>query len=212
MDYHQLLSGFSNQPITHQMLVSLLKDYKRPNDKINALKAEGVIETIKKGLYVAGPKLIASGPESSLLANHIFGPSYVSMETALSYYGLIPERVYEVSSMTTKATKEFKTPAGVFSYTHLQLPYYAFGLKSVKVAENQIAIIASPEKALCDKIVSTSGLLIRSVVQASAYLIEDLRIDESDLKGLNTALITSWLDDAPKKESLMMLVKTIQNL
>jgi predicted transcriptional regulator of viral defense system len=82
-----------------------LKDYKRPNDKINTLKSEGLLESIKKGLYIAGPKIASAKPENSLLANHILGPSYVSVDTALSYYGLIPERVHEIASMTTKASR-----------------------------------------------------------------------------------------------------------
>jgi len=212
MDFNQLLANFSGQPITHQLLISMLKDYKRPNDKIKALKSEGVIESIKKGLYIAGPKISVSRPESGLLANHIFGPSYVSMESALSYYGLIPERVYEIASMTTKASKVFSTPVGIFTYTHLPLPYYAFGLNMVRLSENQRAIIASPEKALCDKIIGTAGILLRSTAQASAYLIENLRMDEIALKGMNTKAMNTWLGAAPKKESLTMMIKMIQNL
>lgn len=212
MDFSQILGDFSGQPLTHQLLMSLLKDYKRPNDKIKALKTAGVIESVKKGLYMAGPKISSSRPENGLLANHIFGPSYVSMETALSYYGLIPERVYETTSMTTKVSKEFRTPAGVFTYTHLPLPYYAFGLNMVKLSEQQRAMIASPEKALCDKMINTAGLILRSRIQASAYLGEDLRMERGDLKELDTAMMRTWLEDAPKKESLMMMIKTIQNL
>lgn len=212
MDLNQMIQKYSSQPLTHQLLMSFLKDYKRPNDKLKALKAEGVIESIKKGLYIAGPKISSTKPENALLANQIYGPSYVSVETALSFYGLIPERVYEIASMTTKATKEFNTPAGVFTYTHLPLPYYAFGLNMVKLSTDQRAIVASPEKALCDKIVSTSGILLRSTTQAAAYLLEDLRMDESALKGLDIEKITSWLPDAPKKDSLEMLIRTIRNL
>jgi hypothetical protein len=212
MDINQLIRDYSSQPLSHQLMMYLLKDYKRPNDKIKALRAEGVIESVKKGLYIAGPSIKASKPESSLLANQIYGPSYVSVETALSFYGLIPERVYEIASMTTKATKEFNTPAGTFTYTHLPLPYYAFGLNMVKLSTDQRAIVASPEKALCDKIVSTSGILLRSTTQAAAYLLEDLRMDESALKGLDIEKITNWLPDAPKKDSLEMLIRTIRNL
>lgn len=136
----------------------------------------------------------------------------MSLETALSYHGLISERVYETASMTTKTSKEFNTPAGLFTYTHLPLPYYAFGLNLVKLSSGQCAIIASPEKALCDKIVSTSGVLLRSTTQAKAYFLEDLRIEESSLKKLDLKNIVSWLTDAPKKESLQTLIKTIENL
>lgn len=212
MEIDQSIREYSTQPITHQLLMSLLKDYKRPNDKIKTLKSEGIIQPIKKGLYVAGPKINGSKPENSLLANHIYGPSYVSVDTALAYYGLIPERVYEISSMTTKPSKAFNTSQGIFTYTRLPLPYYAFGLNMVNLSSDQRAIIASPEKALCDKIVSTPGIILRSTVQASFYLLEDLRMEESSLKGFDLELINSWLTDAPKKESLEMVVKMIQNL
>lgn len=212
MEIRDYIEGYAAQPITHQLLTAILKDYKRPNDKINALKDEGFLQPLKKGLYVAGVKIKGLKPENRLLANHIYGPSYVSMDTALAYYGLIPERVYEIASMTTKQSKSFHTPVGVFSYTHLPLPYYAFGLDMVKLSEDQRAIIASPEKALCDKIIATPGILLRSTVHTTTYLLEDLRMDESALQSLDTALISTWLSDAPKKESLQLLIKTIENL
>ncbi len=69
MDINQTIANYSNQPITHQLLKSWLKGYKRPNDKINALKSEGVLESIKKGFYIAGPKARSGRPENALLAN-----------------------------------------------------------------------------------------------------------------------------------------------
>jgi len=212
MDIRNYIEDYATQPITHQLLTSILKNYKSPNDKINSLKVDGLLQSIKKGLYVAGPKIRSSKPENRLLANHIYGPSYVSMETALAYYGLIPERVYEMASMTTKLSKSFHTPVGTFTYTHLPLPYYAFGINMIKLSETQRAIIASPEKALCDKIIATSGIQLRSTVQATAYLLEDLRLDESALKSLELPVIRTWLDDAPKKDSLQILIKTLELL
>jgi len=212
MEISDYITDYATQPITHQLLTSILKNYKRPNDKIRALRADGLLQSLKKGLYVAGPNIRSSKPENRLLANHIYGPSYVSMDTALAYYGLIPERVYEIASMTTKPSKTFHTPVGTFSYTHLPLPYYAFGLNMIRLSDTQCAIIASPEKALCDKIIGTSGILLRSTVQARDYLVDDLRMDETALQSLNLAAIRTWLDDAPKKDSLQLLLKTIEAL
>jgi len=212
VDINQTIAKHSKQPITHQLLKSWLKDYRRPNDKINALKSEGVLASVKKGFYIAGPKTRAGRPENALLANHLLGPSYVSMDTALSFYEVLPERVYAVTSMTTKASREFKTPIGSFVYVHLPLPYYAFGLTMINLSNEQSAIMASPEKALCDKIVSTSGLIIRSASNASSYLIDDLRMDEDALKRFNTQMMKDWLSDAPKKESLQMVIKMISSL
>lgn len=212
MDIKQVIASYSEQPLTHQLLVSLLKDYKRPNDKIKALKTDGIIEPVKRGLYISGKAVNSGRPENGLLANHILGPSYVSMDSALSYYGLIPEKVFVTTSMTTKASREFDTSAGLFTYTYLPLPYYAFGLNTVKFSENQMALMASPEKALCDKIVTTPGIILRSVSSAVYYLLDDLRMDESDLKKLDTDLMLNWLEATPKKDSIAMVIKMIDKL
>jgi hypothetical protein len=213
MDYRPALTRLSNQPLSHQLLVSLLKDYERPNDKIYQLAKQGVIQSIKKGLYVVGPALnIDKRPEPFLLANHILGPSYVSVETVLSYHGLIPERVYEIASMTIQAPRKFNTPLGTFTYMRLPLPYYAFGIRSEKLADDQYAMVASPEKALCDKIITTSGLLLRSRKSAKEFLLENMRMDEDGLKQLNVKEMTTWIKGSLKEESLSMVVNVIQEL
>jgi hypothetical protein len=212
MNIAQQISGYSAQPLTHQLLMWLLKDYKRPNDKVHSLLNSGVLSSLKKGLYIAGPALAVTKPEPFMLANHILGPSYISMDAALSYYGLIPERVFEITSMTTKASRMFKTPAGIFSYTHLSLPYYSFGIRQEKLADEQYVMIASPEKALFDKVLTTSGIIFRSPVNVLDYLVDDLRIDEDSLKELDTVTMTSWLPDAPKKETFKMIIKAINSL
>jgi hypothetical protein len=212
MDLMETIRSYSTQPLTHQLMLSLLKEYTRPNDKLHALLSEGILNSIKKGLYIAGPALKTNRPEPFLLANHILGPSYVSVDSALSYYGLIPERVFEVASMTTKSSRMFNTPMGIFSFTHLPLPYYAFGVRQVRLANEQYAMVASPEKALFDKIVTTSGIVLRSQKNAMSYLVDDLRIDEESLKALDTGIMSAWLPECPKKESLSMAIKMIQRL
>ena len=212
MDFGRLLFTFEGQPITHQILSSLLSQYKRPNDKIKALKDKGIIKSVKRGIYIPGENANMRAPENSLIGNHIYGPSYISMETALSHYGLIPERVYAITSMTTKPAKEFKTSVGLYSYSYLPLPYYAFGIKNVVLDKKQQVLMASPEKALTDKIVNTPGVIIRSITSAQDYVFENLRMEESNLKDFNTTEIRSWLSDAPKKESLEILIKMIEKL
>lgn len=212
MELNQAIKSYSSQPLTHQLLMSLLKDYKRPNDKVHTLLDSGILESIKKGLYIAGPALTSKRPEPFLLANHIFGPSYISSDSALSYYGLIPERVYETSSMTSKPSRSYKTSMGRFTYTKIPLPYYSFGLTQEGLSESEFVMMASPEKALFDKVVTTRGLVLRSQVNVISYLIDDLRIDEDSLKDLDTDYMSVWLPDSPKKDSLSMLVKTIKRL
>ncbi|HZY81930.1 MAG TPA: hypothetical protein VFE50_20545 [Cyclobacteriaceae bacterium] len=213
MTFSERLLPFSSQPLPHQLLLSILKGYSRPNDKIHQFITQGVLEPVRKGLYIVGPALNPNRrPEPFLLANYILGPSYVSVETALSYHGLIPERVYEIASMTTKAPRKFRTPQGNFTYTRLGLPYYAFGIRTTKLAEDQYAIVASPEKALCDKIVTTSGLLFRSKKAAREFLLENMRIDEEMLKRLNTKEMSTWIQKSQKGESLSMIISAIDEL
>lgn len=212
MDLYQAIRSYASQPLTHQVVVSLLKGYKRPNDKVHALLREGVLESVKKGLYIAGPAIKTVKPEPFLLANHILGPSYVSLDTALSYHGWIPERVYEVASMTTKASRKFTTPMGVFTYTHLSLPYYAFGIRQIQLADEQYAMMATPEKALFDKVITNRGLILRSRTQVLNYLLEDLRINEDRLRECDLQNMSQWVQDASKAESLSILVKTLKDL
>ena len=212
MDIKQALENYAETPITRQIALSILKDYKRPNDKINELVKSGILTALKRGFYIPGPKSKILGPELFLIANHLWGPSYISMESALSYWGYIPEKVYEISSITLKATKVFNPNIGRFSFAHVGLPYYSFGQKTAQLTPKQSIIIGSPEKALCDKIITTSGILLRSTNQVIDFLIEDMRIDEEKLKELNLSEIASWIPDAPKKNSLEMLIKTLYNL
>ncbi len=199
-------------PLPHQVIYSLLRAYKRPNDKIHSLLHQQVLTSVKKGLYIAGPAITSTLPEPFLLANCILGPSYVSLDTALSFHGWIPEQVFEIASMTTKSSRKFDTTAGFYTYTHLPLPYYAFGIQQAQLAEERFALVAAPEKALFDKVIATAGLTIRSKTQATDYLLENLRIDEEKLQSANTAAMQSWLDDASKRESLAFIIKAIEAL
>ena len=212
MDVVTAINRYKGVPISRHMILDLLGKYRRPNDKISELVKAGVLTTLKKGLYALAPQPGVTQSEPFLVANHLWGPSYISMESALSYWGLIPERVYEVSSMTSKNSKIYQNDMGRFSYTHIGLPYYAFGIKRVDINTDQAVMLATPEKALCDKIVSTRGVLLRSVSQTLAFLSEDLRIDEDQLADLNLDEIESWLAYAPKRESISMLLKTLRAL
>jgi hypothetical protein len=193
-------------------LLYLLKDYKRPYDKINELVKQGVLVLIKRAIYIPGPNLHIPGPEPFQLANHILGPSYVSMETALSYWGFIPERVFEISSATTKKSKVYKTKSGRFSYIHTPLPYYCYGIKQVILSTKQTVLMASAEKALCDKIIHTPGLILRSTKQVKDFLLEDMRIENQLLHTLHITTIKQWVNHAPKKSSIKILIKTLMEL
>ena len=189
-----------------------LATYSRPNDKISEMIKSGELISLRRGLYVPGPEFDLPIPNGFVIANHLRGPSYISLESALSYWDLIPERVHEISSVSTKTSKIYQTSLGRFSFQHLATPYYSFGIRSIRLTEFQTAMIASPEKALCDKIVLTAGVQLRSISQTMDFLLEDLRIDEEQLQAFDVQAIQSWVEDAPKRNSLQQLVNTLQQL
>ncbi|TKT90416.1 hypothetical protein [Dyadobacter frigoris] len=80
------------------------------------------------------------------------------------------------------------------------------------MGDRQFALMATPEKAVCDKIVATPGVILRSKISAAGYLLEDLRMDESQLKQLDISMMESWLADCPKKDSLATMIKMIKEL
>lgn len=212
MYFRSMIKEYAEIPISRHLILTLLRDYQSPNDKISELLKSKELISLRRGLYIVGPNVDLPQPEPFLIANHLRGPSYVSLESALSYWNMIPERVFEISSVTTKTSKKYRTPVGRFSYQQLKTPYYSYGIKNIKYSEKQTTLIASREKALCDKIVLTPKINLRSIKQTQEFLIEDLRMDTEMLKTLKTNAIKNWVKDAPKKASLKMLIKTLEKL
>lgn len=212
MLFRNKVKEYAMAPIVHHILEDMLVEYGRPNDKISELVKNNELISVRRGLYVPGPETDLPVPNAFLIANHLRGPSYVSLESALYYWQMIPERVHEISSVTLKTSKIYNNDIGRFSFLHLAAPYYSFGIKSIQLAPNQTALVSSPEKALCDKIILTSGVLLRSITQTHDFLIDDMRMDEEVLRSLNIATIHSWIEDAPKQNSLKMLIKTLERL
>ena len=105
--------------LDYSALMSHLQNYKAPDRKLTTLLRSSALIRVKKGLYVLGDEYRQMPVSRELLANLIFGPSYISQEYALQYYGLIPERVETITSMTNKRKKEFDTPFGRFTYTYI---------------------------------------------------------------------------------------------
>ncbi len=212
MGIRRKISEYTHAPIPHHIVMEALVEYRRPNDKISELLKSGILLSLKKGVYIPGPESNLATPDLFVIANNLRGPSYISLETVLSYWGLIPERVHEISSVTLKRTNVYDTPIGRFSYRTIPSPYYSFGLEQTMISPDQVAMIASREKAICDKIILTSGVNLRSVAQTINFLVEDLRIDRYLLEELDYEVISTWIEDAPKKSSLSMLVKTLREL
>ena len=165
---------------SHEMIYSLLeKSISNVNEKISNLVRNKELIRLKKGFYTFS-KLYQTKPINLIsVANTLYSPSYVSFDYALSYYGMIPERVSEVTSATSKNEKLFDTPIGRFSYKKVSLQAYSLGIDWIYDDIEGGRFIATAEKALCDKIKYDRG--IGTLTQASMieYLKYDLRIDIS---------------------------------
>jgi len=175
----------SREEFDYQTLLDVLKDYSRPRDKITDLIRKGVIIRVKKGLYVRGDRYRTRPYSKELLANLVYGPSYISFEYALQYYGMIPERVEALTSVTTGRSRRFMTPVGLFIYRNNPISAFQMGMTRIEYDETTAFLMATPEKALCDKIRNDQNAGLRSLKDMRHYLIEGLRIDESSLADLN---------------------------
>ena len=165
----------------------------------------GLLLPIKKGLYAVSPEITGKPLSLTLVANLLYGPSYVSMDYALYHYGIIPERVVEVTSMTTRRGKKYDMAVGRFSYTHSPPEFYAIGIDRVENPDKTGFLMASPEKALCDKLVFTRNLNIKSKEAIAKLVFDDLRIEEDSLARFDIKVIEACIDADIKSDMLQAL-------
>ena len=182
--------------LDYQFVMDCLKAYKSPRAKLTRLLKSGALIRVRKGLYLLGARFQRGPYCLELLANMIYGPSYVSLEKALQIYGLIPEHVEMMTSVTFKPKTEFKTPVGNFSYTHCHFKSYPIGITTRSYSQYENPLIATPEKALTDMLTLRRGK-VTSVQQMGEILVEDLRIEEDDLRQLDLKLIRKIHETAP---------------
>ena len=175
-----------------QTLINLLSGYRKPRESILRMIKNGELIRLKNGFYLIADK-ISQGRDTIIpyeqVANLLYGPSYVSLEWALSFYGMIPERVHVVTSMTLGRNKEYHTPMGDFFYYKLSQDRYTVGIMQ-KESSSSIGsfLMATPEKALADLVHRTCKGLDRE--QLVIELIESKRIDRNVLKELDKSLLS----------------------
>lgn len=206
-----IIDEFGLIPLNYDSLSSFLGNYKSIKDKIVSLEKKGDIIRVKKGLYVINPLLLSNPLSKELIANHLYDQSYISFETALSYYGLIPERVYTMKSASIKRSKSFSNSIGNFQYIQIDQNYFSIGVRSEIVNNNYAFLIACPEKALCDLIVYSKALRLQSLKSMKEYLFEDLRIDSYEFKKLKSELIKECMEKTSKKRNELELLYKILN-
>jgi predicted transcriptional regulator of viral defense system len=146
------------------------------------LKKKEIIR-IKKGLYVLGAPYSESLFYKETLSNLIYGPSYISLEYAMSFYGMIPEKIQTVTAVTNKRNKVFDTPAGRFSYRYIHPSLYSEEIDLIKLDETHNVLIASKEKAVADMLYFADKF--QTTEELKDYLSDSLRIEQSEVKKLS---------------------------
>jgi hypothetical protein len=190
MNILKLKKALKTTIFTHEEIANILKnEVSNVNAKISYMTKQGILIRLKKGLYTFGGLYQDSSVDTIAIANRLYAPSYVSFDYALSYYGLIPERVYEVTSATLYAKKVFETPFGRFAYRPIPMGAYALGVDWLYDEQDGGKFIATPEKALCDKIRGDRGVGRLGHEKMIDYLLYDLRIEQEALLELDVILI-----------------------
>ena len=168
------------------MLLEELSEYGSPKSKLSRMAKSGEYFPITKGIYETNRHTSAY-----LLAGSIYGPSYISFEYALSFYGMIPEAVYTVTSATfeKKKKKKFETVFGTFTYRDIPSEAFPLGIRLLQEGE-YFYRIAEVEKALCDQLYTVPPL--PNTKELFLHLTENLRIEESELKKLDTIKVSEY--------------------
>ncbi|MBQ8645219.1 MAG: hypothetical protein IJ476_02475 [Bacteroidales bacterium] len=196
-------------PITTSIIESLYPELKSADKKVVWLEKNGYIIRLKRGLYVVNPEYSGKMLSSELIANHLYAPSYISMSTALRYYGLIPEAVYTHQSMTVKHSRSFQTPIGIYNYKYIDREAFPVGVRSIHMGEYAF-LIASPEKALCDLIANSSKVNLRFLKDVENYLKHDIRMDMDEFYKFDATIFEEYIKVGKKADSIATVLKFLR--
>jgi len=203
------LIKFGNIPVQTGTIAVCFDKMSSPSEKIRTLEKDGQLIRLKRGLYVVSSEVSGKPVNACLCANHIYGPSYVSQQWALRWYGLIPEQVYTMTSVTTKHTRMFENAIGRFTYEQVKPEYFAIGVNNIE--EHGVSfLIASREKALCDFILHDSYVPRQSVKSLWKYLEEDIRFDMDELMIFDVSIIEACAKVGRKENILNNLIKILK--
>ncbi len=189
--------------VTTSMLKEKYSKYSNTSDKIKREAQKGNLIRLTKGIYETDKNV-----DPCLLASVILSPSYLSFDFALSYYGLIPERVYAITSATLRVRKNktFENSFARYEYTDIPANAFSEGLTCIEKGD-YIVRIASKEKAICDSLYKWR--VVKNINDLKELLFIDKRIDEDEFASCDFALLKR-LASLYNKTNLKLLIKLIR--
>ena len=189
--------------ITTSILRNQYNTYSNPLDKIKRDTQNGVIFRLTRGVYETDRNV-----DPCFLASSILSPSYLSFDWALSYYGLIPEKVIAITSasLNIRKNKTFLNAFGRFEYSDIPSNVFSEGLTYLENGD-YIVKIATKEKAICDSL--SKWRVVRNISELKELLFIDKRIDEEEFSKSDFRLM-SRLASLYHKTNLDLLIKLIR--
>ncbi len=193
MKFEELLALVGDEPVFSSALLDVV-DVSAGQARLQMVRwvNAGKLIQIRRGLYALNRPFRKIEPHPFLIANRIRKASYVSLQSALAHYGMIPEHVPVVTSITTGRPEKLQTRFGAFGYHHVRKPLFA-GFRSVNVSPGQSAFLATPEKALLDLIYLSPG-------GDDVAFIDQLRLQGTAALSSTALIATARTFDSPKIE------------
>lgn len=195
----------------YQSLLDSLRGYAHPRKKITSLLRKEEIIRVKKGLYLFGEGYRRSPYCRELLANLIYGPSCISLEYALHYHGLTPERVESITSVACGRSRTFVTPVGRFCYRMIPVAAFSIGIDRIELADGRAFLMAIPEKALADRVMAERGHALSTQRALTIFLRDNLRVDGEMLRTMDATILLA-LASAYGSRRLKVLANLILSL
>ena len=152
---------------------------------VNRALLHNEIIRLKPGVYCLSPDLRRTHPHPFVVAALLLSPSHVSLESALSYHGLIPEAVFQVASVTAHRSRIFTTPMGRFEFHRIPCNDPRAGVRAEKLDADSWAFVASPLRAIADLVYLRKSISWNC--NGLRFLTDSMRIDETDLRDLSFA-------------------------
>ncbi|MFH1037313.1 MAG: hypothetical protein V1789_01400 [PVC group bacterium] len=173
MKWKELLNIVVDEPVfTSSLLMAGTVSSVDIRRQLSRWSQSGRIIPLRRGVYLLASPYRKLEPHPFLLANAMKAASYVSLQSALAHYGMIPEYTPVVTSVTTGRPENIETRFGAFSFTHIKKSWF-LGYRQAEVAPGQTAFIGTPEKCLLDLVYLTPG------ADSMEYLCE-LRLQNLD--------------------------------
>ena len=202
MEFTNLLAIVGNEPVFEtELLLAGAVDPTNVRRQLSRWTKAGRLYQLRRGLYALAPPFQKVKPHPFVVANCMMRSSYVSLQSALRHYGLIPDIVPVTTSVTTGRPNQWETPLGIYVFRHIKTELFS-GYRLIDLGGNQQAFVATPEKALLDLVHLQPG------GDAPEYL-QELRLQNLEALDLEKLQHQAELASSPKLRRAVACVMEI---